>query len=124
MSDLYAVVEFNVFGENDEASVWSRLADAIFDADELNACARREKRTEEYRVFRLVEVPESGQWEWAVKHNAIGGSVAEYVNERAARACCRDGDELLRRRPGASAWTPAPAETTEAADAQEGAGCV
>lgn len=57
------------------------------------------------KVFRVEPVSESSLWDWATRKEGSDGDPMIYTGERAARTCCPEGYELLKRRRGADAWS-------------------
>ncbi len=57
-----------------------------------------------FAIFRVEPVAESSLWDWAVRKDHSDANPMIYTCERAARNCCPDGYELLKRRRGTEAW--------------------
>lgn len=94
-----ASTKFAVMPEDgDTAEVFPLLGDALNFCDELKNPAMR--------VFRMVELHEGALWDWGTRMSGSDDQPLVYTHEVAARTCCPDGFEVVKRRIGTSVWLP------------------
>lgn len=103
--DLYAIIAEGHHGLDEHTTqIVTGRTQAVEALDAANAEAETAGIPVRYRLYQLAEVNDDAMWDWG--HQFPGGSVMQYVNERAARNCAHHGVTLVRRRAGSSEWSP------------------
>lgn len=102
LPDFVVIADTYVGLDESSTQIFPNRERAIEYADAENQSAESAGVPIHHRVFVLRELEESQMWDWGLR--SPNGYVAEYVNERAARASVFGGVILVRRRAGTDEW--------------------